>query len=458
MPQHERFNFPNLDELRNKIAELDCHIELREELLALANPVPVGCKVTPNSIAILPMEGCDCDSDGTPTDLTRRRYLRFARGGAGLLWWEACTVVPEGRANPFHMMLTAENAEAFTALVREIKRECAKQHAGAEQPLHILQLTHAGRYSRPEGHKMTPIISHHDPILDSRIGIDESYPLVTDTYLDDLPRQYVKAALLAQECGFDGVDIKACHRYLIGELLASHHRRGKYGGSFENRSRLLLNIVKEVKKAVSKDFILAVRLNVYDAHPYPFGFGVKPQEGSTEFDFNEPLLLAKQLVDCGVQLIGTSAGNPYSVNPYVPRPFDTPALGAPTPPEHPLKGVERLFELTHKIQRAVGDIPVVGSGYSWLREFAPLAGAANLALDKCSFVGLGRLAFAYPDAPKEMLSSKMNPEKVCVTCSKCTQIMRDHGQTGCVIRDHTVYAPLFKEAREAALRREEKKT
>ena len=453
MSKHERFNFANLDELRNKVAELDCDIKLSEDISALANPVQVGNKVSPNSIAILPMEGCDCDLHGAPTDLTRRRYLRFARGGAGLLWWEACAVVPEGRANPLHMMLVEENKGAFAALLKEVKRESSKQHMAEKQALHILQLTHAGRYSRPEGHKMTPIISHHDPILDSRIGIDTSYPLVTDAYLDDLPGHYVKAALLAQECGFDGVDIKACHRYLIGELLASHQRRGKYGGSFENRSRLLLKIIREVRKAVSPDFILAVRFNVYDAHPYPFGFGVKPQKGSTEYDLNEPVLLAKQLVEEGVQLICTSAGNPYSNSPYVPRPFDTPVIGAPTPCEHPLEGVERLFKLTHEIQEAVGDIPVIGSGYSWLREFMPFVGAANLALGRCSFVGLGRLAFAYPDAPHEMLKGSLSKEKVCIACSKCTQIMRDHGQTGCVIRDSEVYAPLFKEARESALKR-----
>jgi len=453
MAQHEQFNFTSLNELREKIAKLGCNIELTEDFSALAGTVSVGTKTAPNAMAILPMEGCDCTADGSPTQLTERRYLRFAAGGAGLLWWEACAVLPEARANPRHMVLTEQNAELLTKLIKKCNVVAAEKNGESHKPVHILQLTHAGRYSRPEGHKMTPIISHHDPMLDPRVGIDESYQPVSDSYLESLPEYYVKAAQLAQECGFDGVDIKACHRYLLSELLAAHSRPGKYGGSFENRTRLLLDIIREVKKAVSDDFIIAVRLNTYDAHPYPYGFGVKPEDGNMEYDSSEPVHLSKLLVENGVQLICTSAGNPYYTRPNISRPFDTGVLGTPVPNEHPLEGVARLFKMTRDIQQAVGAVSVIGSGYSWLREFVPNAGAANLENGSCGFVGLGRLSFAYPDAPRDISMGTMDVSKVCIACSKCTQIMRDHGRTGCVIRDKEVYAPLFKEAREDALLR-----
>jgi len=452
MAKHEKFQFANRGELQEKIAELACDITLAEDISALRAPVQVGSKTAPNAIAVLPMEGCDWTTDGSLSELAKRRYLRFAAGGAGLLWWEACAVVPEGRANPLHMMITAENAEALAELLEKSNRTAIEQTG--QKPINILQLTHAGRYSRPEGHKMTPIIPQHDPLLDPRVGIDESYPVVTDAYLDSLPEHYVKAARLAQKCGFDGVDIKACHRYLMSELLASHNRAGKYGGSFENRTRLLLNVIRAVKEAVSPDFILATRLNIYDAHPYPYGFGIQAETGSMAYDKTEPVRLAKLLAEAGVQLICTSAGSPYYTNPYVPRPFDVGILGASEPPEHPLEGAARLFNLTRDIQQAVGDIPVIGSGYSWLRELAPYVGAANIAAGHCSFMGLGRQSFAYPDAPKDILAEGMDPQKVCIACSKCTQIMRDHGRTGCVIRDKGVYAPLFKESREDAIQRE----
>ena len=100
-------------------------------------------------------------------------------------------------------------------------------------------------------------------------------------------------------------------------------------------------------------------------------------------------------------------------------------------------------------------MPVVGNGYTWLRQFIPYAGAANVQNHSCSFVGLGRSSFAYPDAPRDVLEKgSIDPENARVTCSKCTQIMRDHGRTGCVIRDSAVYAKLYQEARKEAEERE----
>ena len=296
-----------------------------------------------------------------------------------------------------------------------------------------------------------PIIPQHDPILDQRTGVNEDTAVVTDDYLEGLVEKYVASALLAKEAGFDGVDIKACHRYLLSELLASHTRIGKYGGSFENRSRLILEIIREVKKAAGEDFIVASRFNVFDAHPFPYGFGCD-QEDMWKFDETEPLLLVRRMCEEGVELLSNSAGNPYYIYPQVTRPFDLSSMGIPIPEEHPLESIARLFDFTRRIQEAAGNVPVVGNGYTWLRQYLPYAGAANLINGSCSFVGLGRSSFAYPDAPADiLLRGSMKPDKVCIACSKCTQIMRDHGRTGCVIRDSKVYVPLYKEARAGGL-------
>lgn len=454
MSSHEKFNFHTLEEIQKKIDVLGVDIRLKKDLSPLGHPVRVGSKVAPNAMAVLPMEGCDSNPDGSPSDLVRRRYTRFAAGGAGLLWWEANAVVEEGRANALSMMLTDDNVGAFADLVTEAKRAAADANGAGHVPVNILQLTHSGRYSRPHGHKPEPIIPQHDPLLDPRVGIDESYPVVTDAYLDELTGKYVKAALLAKKAGFDGVDIKACHRYLVSELLASHTRSGRYGGSFENRSRFLLQTIRAVKEAAGKDFIVASRFNVFDAHPYPYGFGCD-QKDFWVFDESEPLRLVREMCEAGVELLSNSAGNPYFIYPQVTRPFDTSSMGIPTPDEHPLESVARLFEFTRKIQKAAGGVPVVGNGYTWLRQFIPYAGAANLADNSCSFVGLGRSSFAYPQAPRDiLLKGEMDPKKCCVTCSKCTQIMRDHGRTGCVIRDSQIYVPLYKEARSEAESRE----
>ena len=295
-----------------------------------------------------------------------------------------------------------------------------------------------------------PIIPQHDPLLDPRGRIDPAAPVVSDDYLDQLPARYAEAARCAKDAGFDGVDIKACHRYLLSELLASHTRPGPYGGSFENRTRLLRNCIRAVREAVGEDFIIACRFNVFDAHPYPYGFGCDPTD-FWKFDPTEPMALVRMLCEEGVGLLSNSAGNPYYIYPQVTRPFDLSSEGIPVPDEHPLESIARLFDFTRQIQSAAGDVPVVGNGYTWLRQFIPQAGAANLAEGSCRFVGLGRSSFAYPDAPREILTTgQMNPHKCCIACSKCTQIMRDKGTTGCVIRDAALYAPLYRQFREQA--------
>ncbi|MGB4589776.1 MAG: NADH:flavin oxidoreductase [Clostridiaceae bacterium] len=447
MSTFEKFKFKTIDDVKNKLASLDAHIGLSENLEIFNQTVKVGNKVAPNRLAVLPMEGCDSNPDGSPSELTKRRYHRFFTGGAGLAWFEANAVVVEGKANPRAMMLTDENKEVFKEFLKECNEMAEKENG--YRPLSILQLTHSGRYSRPID-KPAPIIAQHDPLLDPRVGLTEDSPVVTDEYLDNLIAHYVHAALLAKEVGFDGVDIKACHRYLVSELLASHTREGKYGGSFENRVRFLLETIKAVKEAVGEDFIIASRFNVFDAHPYPYGFGVA-KEDAWKFDEEEPLELVRLMCKAGVDLLSNSAGNPYFSHPEVTRPFDSPTIGGETPDEHPLLSIERLFGFTRKIQEAAGDVPVIGNGYSWLRQFAPNAGAYNLEQGHIKMVGMGRSSFAYPTAPRDILiDGAMDPKKCCIACSKCTQIMRDKGRTGCVIKDSELYVPLYREARENA--------
>jgi 2,4-dienoyl-CoA reductase-like NADH-dependent reductase (Old Yellow Enzyme family) len=447
MAKFERFNFGTLDDLRGKIVETGAEIRISTDFTPLSRPVQIGHKKTPNALAILPMEGCDSNPDGSPSELVLRRYRRLAEGGAGLIWYEACAVIDAGKANPLQMALNKGNVRQFADMLRACNRTAREKNG--HTPVSILQLTHSGRYSRPAD-KAAPVIAQHDPLLDPRVGIDGDYPLVTDDELNALQQAYVDTALLAREAGFDGVDVKACHRYLISELLASHTRPGRFGGGFENRSRFLLDVIRRIKEAAGNNFIVACRFNVFDAHPYPYGFGVS-KEDCWVSDLAEPLELVRRMVSAGVGLLSNSAGNPYYRFPQVTRPFDAPILGGEIPDEHPLESVARLFEFTRQIQKAAGAIPVVGNGYSWLRQFLPHAGAANLADGSASFIGLGREAFAYPDAPYDILNhGHMDASKCCIACSKCTQIMRDHGRTGCVIRDGGVYLPLYNQARAGA--------
>ncbi|CAN5765721.1 NADH:flavin oxidoreductase [soil metagenome] len=390
------------------------------------------------------MEGCDGEPDGSPGELTIRRYHRFAAGGSGLLWFEACAVVPEGRANPRQLWIHAGNVDSYRTLL-EGALESGRASNGAEhRPICLLQLTHSGRYSVPPGGPR-PQVAHHSLYLDpfARGPLE----VVSDSELARLEGTYLEAARLAAAAGFDGVDIKHCHRYLGSELLASFTRDdSSYGGSFENRTRFLTNIIRKIREELP-DLLVAVRLNVYDAIPYPYGWGMKAEEKSLEPDLTEPIRLARLLRELGVSVLSVSAGNPY-FNPHIGRPFDLPIEAAYTPDEHPLEGVARLFHLTREIQQAVPELPCMGPGYSWLRQYLGFAGEANLRNGWATFVGVGREAFAHPEYARELLlEGVMQKQKVCITCSSCTQLMRDGTVTGCVPRDKTIYSPIFAEGR-----------
>jgi 2,4-dienoyl-CoA reductase (NADPH2) len=441
MAAHERFKFKSPQELQDKIAALGLNIPFSENLEILGRPAKYGPFTAPNSLAIHPMEGCDGTADGRPSELTIRRYDRFASGGAGLLWGEATAIVPEARANPRQLLMIPENLADFKQLVARIHR-VAKDSMGADfRPVVFIQLTHSGRYSKPRGAR-EPLIAHHS-IIDNKSGVTPDTPVLSDEYLDRLPEIYLQAARLAQEAGFDGVDIKACHRYLVSELLASFNREdSRYGGSFENRTRLLLTTVEKIRQALP-DLLVTSRMNFYDALPYPYGWGVA-QDGSLTPDLTEPLKLLGMLKSLGYPGVNVTIGNPY-YQPHFGRPYDTPIKEGSLPREHPLEGIARFLGIARQVQEAFPDLNVIGSGYSWLRQYFPYVAAGMLEQGWATMVGVGREAFAYPDFAKDILQTgKLNPKKVCIACSACTQLMYDGGQSGCIVRDAEIYLPIYK--------------
>ena len=444
--RHERFHIKTLDELREKTTALGLDIPLSEDIAALGKPLAIADKGVPNRFAVHPMEGFDANPDGAPGPLAFRRYLRYARGGFGLIWMEATAVMHEARSNPCQLYLHDKNVAGFATLVRDI-RAAARERFGHEIVL-IIQLTHSGRYSRPDG-VPEPIIAHRSPFLDPKHNLPADYPLVSDDYLDRLQDTYVQAARLAAQAGFDGVDIKSCHRYLIAELHASFTREGKYGGSFENRTRLLRETLQRIARTVPEVFV-TTRMNAFDAISYPYGFGVDKNDYRIP-DLNEPRQLVGALKTIGIPILNVSIGNPY-YNPHFGRPFDFPVKGSTVPEDHPLEGIARFMGITRTLQNTYPDLPIVGSGYTWLRHLAPYAAAGALEKGDAALFGIGRGAFAYPDTPRDLLTvGKMDPAQCCVTCSGCTQIMRDGIHTGCVIRDRDIYAEKYRQARRFAL-------
>jgi 2,4-dienoyl-CoA reductase-like NADH-dependent reductase (Old Yellow Enzyme family) len=365
-------------------------------------------------------------------------------------------VVPEGRANPRQLLLTEETAPELARLLRAA-RDAHRARFGRDDDLVVgLQLTHSGRWSYPR-----PLIVRHDPALDPLKKIAPDAPTLDDAYLEGLEDAYAAAALLARRAGFDFVDVKQCHTYLINELLAARERDGDYGGSFEGRTRFVRNVIAKIRSLAGDGLIIAARVNVYDGPPFaesddgrahPLtdgrpGFGVAAD--GVRPDLSEPLRLVSLLRELGVLLINVTMGSPY-FNPHIGRPFERAPVDGYAPPEHPLLGVERHFRLAAAVQAAVPDVAVVGTGYSWLRHYAWRAGEANVRAGNIGIVGLGRGALAYPDFAADITErGEMSDRKSCIGVSYCTALMRakhnELGQfpAGCAPRD-PFYAEQYK--------------
>ena len=409
------------------------------------NELIIGGKKIPNRFCIQPMEGCDCDNAGNPSELTYRKYKRFAAGGAGMIWLEATAVVPEGRANPHQLWIHRSNIGKFKKFVKDIRDNSYNEKGEKQDPFLILQLTHSGRESKPTG-KPEPMIAHHSKVLAYKHNLTEEYPLVTDEYLDELQWKYVEAAKMAKECGFDAVDVKACHGYLIHEVLSGFTRENsRYGGSYENRTRFIKETMKKIMDKVPGISVTS-RLSVSDGYEYPYGWGMKT-DGSLEPDLTEPLKLIGELKDMGVELLNIALGNPY-FNPNYERPYDFPIQGFELPEEHPLTAIERNVRITAEIAGKYPEIKFITSGTSWLRQMTMNVGDYMLANGQADIIGLGRMGLAYPDFPNDFFENgKLDNGKVCITCSSCTQMMRDHQVSGCVIRDSATYADIFYKGR-----------
>ena len=415
--------------------ELETALPYTEDTSVLGDKINIKNKTINNRLVCQAMEGCDGKRNGAPDELTKRRYERFAMGGAGLIWFEATSCREDGRANPRQLWIKEDNLDDFKTIVENIKETGLKENG--YEPVVIMQATHSGRYSKPHG-KPEPLIAYNNPIFEGENPIDKSR-ILSDEKIDKIKEELVFSAKLAEKAGFDGVDIKCCHRYLNSELLSAYTRDGKYGGSIENRTRFLRESVTGAIDVCSKDFIVTSRLNVYDGFPYPYGFGVSKDNG-VEFDASEPVWLLNELKKCGVELLNITMGNPY-FNPHVNRPY---TAGGYVPDEHPLQGVSRMLNGISLLKKEVPEIKLISSALSYLGAVAPNVASAYLKNNSFDFAGFGRMIFAYPDFAKDILTKgKLDEKKICICCSKCTELMRNGSTPGCVIRD-SLYTELYK--------------
>jgi len=429
------FRMKTLDDLVAEAERIGVELPVSENFSVFHNPITIGPMTLNSRFAVNPMEGFDADADGTPTELSIRRYDRFAAGGASLIWFEATAVVSEGRSNARQFWLHAENVDAFAALLERTRRIARWQHG--HELLAIIQLTHSGRYSKPDSVRAAPVIAQHSGVLDPVSGVTPETPLITDEQLNRLQDDYIQCAKLAAQAGFDGVDVKSCHGYLLNELLGSHTREGYYGGSFENRTRFLRTTIARIRDELPGTLVTS-RLNVYDGIKQPWGFCSCPDDDKL-WDLTEAKQLVSELQSLEVPLLNITIGNPY-FNPHLNRPYEQQIRGVTPYDEHPLVGVSRFCHIVGEMQQAFPKLPMITGGCAWLRHLVPYVAAGMIELHWTTLFGQGRGMFAYPDLVSGILTTgAMDPQKVCITCSSCTELMRRHQPTGCAIRDREYY-------------------
>lgn len=439
------------DALRERLAALDATLPCDDAVEAapaspLADALPLGAGLeAPNRFVIQPMEGWDATPEGRPSELTERRWRNFGRSGAGWIWGgEAVAVQREGRANPNQLVIDEGTVGSLASLRQQLLEEA--REGGHPEPVVGLQLTHSGRWSRPEGPK-APRTAYRHPVLDRRVDVRDDGPVLSDAELERLVDDFATAARLAREAGYAFVDVKHCHGYLLHEFLSARTRSGRFGGAALEARTALSRAILEAVRAAAPDLPIGVRLSLFDhvphapgpegrgvpeLHelPYRHGFGLDPQAPG-RIDLEEPIAFARELAGVGVAWINVTASSPYYA-PHLQRPALFPPSDGYQPPEDPLVGVARLLGAARDLKRAVPDLTVVSSGWTYLQEYLPHVAQACVREGWFDAVGLGRMVLSYPDLPADALVGRtLTRKKVCRTFSDCTTAPRNGLVSGC---------------------------
>ncbi len=464
----------SVEKFRARLVDLDLPIDAEDSIETapkspLARPLEVDGFTVGNRFVIHPMEGWDAEPDGKPSEYVRRRWRNFGVSGAKWIWGgEAMAVLPEARANPRQLVINEANRDSLAALNEELLDAHRARFGSTDDLLVGFQLTHSGRFCRPfDKTRPEPQILYRHPVLDRKFGLGDDYPLLTDDAIRAVIERFIAAAGIAESCGAHFVDIKHCHGYLGHEFLSAYTRPGPYGGSFENRTRFLREIVEGIRGATK--LRIGVRLSAFDfvpfradpdqsegsrlgpgipeeaPSPYESGFSTD-RENPLAFDLAEADEFLALLESLGIRMVNVTAGSPY-YNPHIQRPALFPPSDGYQPPEDPLIGCARQIDATARLKERAPGLALVGTAYTYLQEFLPHVAQWAVRNGKVDAVGLGRMVLSYPDLPADTLEKgELRTKSICRTFSDCTTGPRNGLISGCYPLDG-----FYKELPEAAL-------
>jgi NADPH2 dehydrogenase len=491
-----------VEEFCQHIAALGLDLPCEDQIVAgSASPlvqaidgVVINGKRIGNRWAVHPMEGWDATTTGGATEEVRRRWQRFGESGAKLIYGgEAMAVRPDGRANPNQLIIMEQNRRDLAEIREGLVRVHRERFGTADDLVIGFQLTHSGRFCKPtDKRRMEPRVAFRHPILDPKFGVTSDAQVFTDAEIEELIQCYIRAAQIAWDVGADFVDIKHCHGYLLHEFLGAHTRPDKFGGSFENRTRILRDIVAGIRASGNK-IEIGVRLSAFDfvpfkpdpalsqpgklgpgipedfSHclPYRYGFGVNPGN-PVEYDLTETFQFAELCAQLGVKILNLSAGSPY-YNPHIQRPAAYPPSDGYQPAHDPLVDVARQITVVRQIKAHLEEIQnpkskmqkpiLVGTAYSYLQEYLPHVAQYVVRNGWTDMVGIGRMVLSYPNILAEAVQKgSITSKQICRTFSDCTTAPRNGMISGCYPLDKYYSAkpefPQLKKLRKQVGRRE----
>lgn len=328
-----------------------------------------------NRVVMAPMLVCYGLSSGEVSGRQLDYYEARARGGVGMIIVEAACIHQSGLTTATQLRI--DDSRYISGLEHLV--ETTKSHGVAT----FIQLLHAGRQT-------SSLITGEQPVAPSPLPCPVTREIPRELGIEEikyLERAYIEAARKAARAGFDGVELHAAHGYLINQFLSPHsnQRRDEYGGSPENRSRFLVNILAGIKKT-EPGLLISVRLNMDDF-----------VAGGLQLD--ESITIAMRLQEEGANLIHCSSGTYES------------GLNSIEPPSY--REGWRTY-LAGELKRWV-NIPVISGGVLSNPAFADQL----IASDQADLVFLGRGLLADPDWAQKAEQGQVNRIRPCLVCNRC---------------------------------------
>jgi 2,4-dienoyl-CoA reductase-like NADH-dependent reductase (Old Yellow Enzyme family)/thioredoxin reductase len=342
----------------------------------LFEPIAIGAMTVKNRMVVPAMGTGFPTPDGLITQQALDYYEARAKGGAGMVIVEcACVDFPRGIHASRRLVIDNDaTLPGLTALSGVIKKHGARA---------IMQLNHAGRMGKSRLTGIQPVAPSPIPApqgeMPRELGVDEISGIVT---------LFAQAASRARKAGFDGVEVHAAHGYLLATFCSpcSNKRQDRYGGSVENRARMLVEVLTAIRKSVGDEYPLWCRIN---GQEYGAEDGLTLQDGQT----------VARMVNGLVDAVSVSVRG-YGLSSLVNYPDEPGAM----------------LPLAAEIKKVV-TVPVIAVG-----RLNPEVGEKAIVDGQADLIALGRQSIADPEVPNKILSGRLEDIRPCIACFYCSDV------------------------------------